>query len=192
MKRTFYLLLLFALWSQNGKAQADKELKIRIDSMMQLTQAGDLERILDFTYPKLFTIAPREKIAEAMRNAFDSEDYSSSLDSVVVLKINPVFDLQGGQFALVKHSMVMRMKFKKPINDEQADSMLDDMEENFGENNVRFDKKNNTIVIFLLSNMLAIKDSYARNWTFTNYNEDDETTPLLFSKELVEKLREYK
>jgi len=192
MKRTIILLLMFAFLSHAGEAQVDKDLKTRIDSVLMYTQAGNFERLLDFTYPKLFKIAPREQIAEAMRNATDGDDYTSSMDSVTLLKINPVFSLQGGQYAVILHSMLLKMKFKKPITDEQAVAVMDVMEDNFGRENLRFDKKNNTMVIQLRANMLAIKDSYATNWTFATYNEDDETTPLLFSRELIEKIREYK
>lgn len=184
----FFLLML----SVSTRAQQDASLKVRLDSMMLVTKASDIDKILDYTYPKLFTIATREQLAEAMSAAFETEEYSSSLDSVEVIKIYPVFNLGAGQYAKIKHSMLMRMKFRDPIDDEQAAQALTEMEASFGKGNLRFDKPANTFVISIISAMLAIKDEFSSEWSFVNYSGDDQMVKLLFSKELIEKLQEYK
>ncbi len=47
-------------------------------------------------------------------------------------------------------------------------------------------------MVFKLAVVVAIKDSYSREWTFINYIEDEPLADMLFSKELISKLSEFK
>jgi hypothetical protein len=192
MRNTFFLTLLFTFLTFSGLAQQDAKLMVRIDSMMKITQASDFEKLLDYTYPKLFTIAPREQLLEAMKNGLNTEEFSTTMDSVQVITVYPVFSLNNGQYSKVKHTILIRMKFKQALGKEQIAGIIPEMEQVFGKGNIRFDQKNNTLVIFKLAEMVAIKDEYAKEWSFVTYNESDPTVPLLFSKEVIEKLKEYK
>jgi hypothetical protein len=192
MRNTLFLTLLSAFFSLSGLAQQDPKLMTRIDSMMKVTQASNFEKLLDYTYPRLFTLVPREQLIEAMKNGLDTEEFSTTMDSVILTKVYPVFSLEGGQYAKLKHTMLIRMKFKQTLSKEQFTSVVPSMEEVFGKGNVRLDQANNTVVIFKLAEMVAIKDEYAKEWSFVTYNENDETVALLFSKDLIEKLKEYK
>ena len=192
MRNTFFLTLLFTFLSFSGLAQQDAALMARIDTMMKVTQASNFEKLLDYTYPKLFTIAPRAQLVEAMKGGLETEEFSTTMDSVKVSTVYPVFSLQAGQYAKIKHTMLIRMKFKQPLSEAQVANVLPSMEEVFGKGNLRFDKANNTLVIFKLAEMVAVKDEYAKEWSFVTYNENDETVGLLFSKEVIAKLKEYK
>jgi hypothetical protein len=88
--------------------------------------------------------------------------------------------------------MLMRMKFRETLDSADLETILPQMEAGFGKGNLRFDKPGNTLVIFILSEMVAIKDEYATEWCFVNYGEEDNVAKLLFSREVIEKLREYK
>lgn len=191
MRNTFFLTLLSITLCVTALAQQDPKLTARIDSMMKITQASDFEKLLDYTYPKLFTIAPREQLLEAMKNGLDTEEFSVTMDSVKVTAVYPVFTLQGGQYSKIKHTMLIRMKFKKPMTEEQVTNVVPGMEEVFGKGNIRLDRANNTLVISKLAEMVAIKDEYAKEWSFVTYNENDDTIALLFTKELIQKLKEY-
>jgi hypothetical protein len=104
----------------------------------------------------------------------------------------PIFTIGTGQYAKISHTMLMRMTFKEPIDSAESAEMLPQMKEQFGKDNVRFDKKANAVVILLHSTMVAIKDEFAKEWSFVNYDEDSPMVEMLFSKEVIEKLKEYK
>lgn len=159
--------------------------------MLQVTEDKNLEKILDFTYPKLFEIATREQLTQAMRDAFETEEFSTTLDSVKLKTIFPVFIIKDGEYAKIKHTMLMRMKFKMSLDSYNSNSMVPIMEETFGKGNVRLDKEQNSIVIFINSVMVAVKDEFSPEWSFVNYNEEDPMSDLIFSKEVIEKLKEY-
>jgi hypothetical protein len=192
MRKTAFLLCLSLILSVAGKAQQDARLLARLDSMMLVTQEMNLEKILDYTYPKLFTIATREQMADAMKSSFETEDFKTTLDSLKIGKVHPVFSTKEGKYAKISHTMLMRMHFTETIEEEQSKAVIPAMEKEFGIGKVRFDKEKNTIIISLNSEMVAIQDEYAAEWCFVNYNEEDSLVNLLFSKEVIEKLKEYK
>ena len=192
MRKTVFFLWLGLILSVAGKSQQDARLLARLDSMLLVTQEMNLEKILDYTYPKLFTIATREQMADAMKSSFETEDFKTTLDSLKIGKVHPVYSTKEGQYAKISHTMLMRMHFTETIEEEQSKAVIPAMENEFGIGKVRFDKEKNTIIISLSSEMVAIQDEYAAEWCFVNYNEKDSLVNLLFSKEVIEKLKEYK
>ncbi len=191
MRRIILLLVISLITSITGHAQQDAKLIERLNALMKFTQLKDLEAILDYTYPKVFTFAPREQLKEVLQSTFESEEFSCSLDSVKVEKVFPVFSIKEAQYAKITHSMIMRMKFKEYEDSTLENMVLPMMKAQFGDANVRYDK-DKTLVIFMIPELVAIKDEFAKEWGFVNYDEEDKMVSMLFSKEVIEKLKEYK
>ena len=193
--KTISLSLLFLVFGIIGNAQQDTSLVNRVNKMLKLTQVKDLEKVMDFTYPKLFTIAPREALIEVMKNTYETDEYIIELDSVNVVTIFPVFKINDTSYAKVKHTMLMKMKYKEPYDTadkESKDLMVSLMQQKFGEGNVRFDPIANSLNIFMVPDMVGIKTK-SSNWTFANLNEDNPAMlNMLFSKQVLNKLKEFK
>lgn len=149
--------------------------------------------MLDFTYPKLFTIVTRDQMKEALINSYESEDFSISFDSVKMKTIFPAFTASNGQYVKISYTMQMHMKFKEVLDSSSEKIMLPLMDEKFGAGSSSFDKQTNTININSLSYLVGIKDSYSKDWSFVNYEEEEGPLhAMLFSKEILQKLKEYK
>ena len=194
MKQIFlWLPLLFLGIAAN--AQQDTSLVKRVNEMLKLTQLKDIEKIMDYTYPKLFTIAPRETLITVMKNAYETDEFLIELDSVKVVTIFPVFVMNDTSYVKVKHTMLMKMKYKEPYDTADKDSrefMVSLMEQKFGKGKVRFDPVTNSLNIFMVPEMVGIKYK-ASKWTFANLNEDNpEMLNMLFSKKVLDKLKEFK
>jgi len=193
--KSIFLSLLFLVFGIIGKAQQDTSLVNRVNQMLNLTQVKDLEKVMDFTYPKLFTIAPRKALIEVMKNTYETDEYIIELDSVNVVTIFPVFKINDTSYAKVKHTMLMKMKYKEPYDTadkESKDLMVSLMQQKFGEGNVRFDPIANSLNIFMVPDMVGIKTK-SSNWTFANLNEDNPAMlNMLFSKQVLNKLKEFK
>ena len=189
------LSLLFLVFGIIGNAQQDTSLVSRVNKMLKLTQVKDLEKVMDFTYPKLFTIAPREALIELMKNTYETDEYIIELDSVNVVTIFPIFKINDTSYAKVKHTMLMKMKYKEPYDTadkENKELMVSLMQQKFGEGNVRFDPIANSMNIFMIPDMVGIK-TRSSNWTFANLNEDNPAMlNMLFSKQVLNKLKEFK
>src|SRR5690242_21824822 len=95
-----------------GGTNDGASLEHRLDQFMELTDKMDLEELMEYTYPKLFTIAPKESVLKALKEAYNSEEVRMQLDSLKIEKIYPVFEMENGSYAKIDYSMVMLMDFK--------------------------------------------------------------------------------
>ncbi|HET6766942.1 MAG TPA: hypothetical protein VFH08_06080 [Chitinophagaceae bacterium] len=194
MKSNF-LWLSFLFTGIIANAQQDTALIRRVNEMLNYTQLKDLDKVMDYTYPRLFTIAPRDALMAAMKSAFETDEFVVELDSVKVHTIFPVFMMNDTSYVKVRHTMLMKMKYKKPydISDKDSkESMVSLMEQRFGKGKVRFDPVANSLNIFMVPDMVGIKDRSSM-WTFANLNEDNPAMlNMIFSKKVLDKLREFK
>jgi hypothetical protein len=189
------LVLLIAVFGIAGHTQLDTALLNRVNQLLKVTQLKDLDKLMDYTYPKLFSIVPRDLMIETLKQTYDSEEFSVEPDSVEVIKIFPVFIIKDTSYVKVKHSMLMRMKFKEPLDTSDIESKLmlvSILEAKYGEGNVRFDAAANSLNILAKPYLVGIKDTISNTWTFVNLDEDNPAMlELLFSQAVRNKLKEY-
>jgi hypothetical protein len=178
-------------------SQTDSELKNRLKLFMEANNALNFERIMDYTYPKLFTIVTREQMIEVMNNTFNNDEIKISMDSLKVDSVYKEFKLQANSYAKIKYSMKLVMKFKEDTTatenekNKMNESMLAAMQGQFGKANVITDSAG-CLHIKVVTNMVAIKDEYAKEWCFVNLKEGDPLTKELLTDELLDKLATYK
>jgi len=196
-KISILLTLLFVQFILLG--QKDSSLERRLAEFMHVNDEMELDKILDYTYPKLYTIVPRDQMLEVLQNTFENENMSIHLDSLQINTIHPVFKLENGSYAKVIYSMNMFMAFKNDREDsltdekrkERDDFMLSSFSEQYGAGNVSIDPASGYLKIKIVSPMVAVKDEYAIQWCFVNFKENDPITHRLFSKEVLKKLAAY-
>jgi len=192
IKKLLLILSSLVLITLNLSAQQDARLMERVEGILKVTQAKDLDKILDYTYPKLFTIATREQMAEALKESFETDVFIMDFDSVKLKTVFPVFTIKDTQYAKISYSMIMRMKFKTAIDSTGSVTFKELMEPKFGIGNISFNQQDNTFNIYMLSYLVAIKDEISKDWNFVNYDEEDSMVSFLFSAGVIEKLKEYK
>ena len=187
----FFLLILSGIGSYG---QQDTSLLNRLHAMLKFTQIKDIEKVLDYTYPKLFTFASKQMLLSTMKATYETEEYTIELDSVGVHKIFPVFRIDDTSYVKVKHTMLMKMKYKQPYDTSDAENtnyLITLMEAKYGKGNVRFNRKENSLSIFMIPDMIGIRPPNAQ-WTFANLNEDNPAMlEALFSKKVRDKLNEF-
>lgn len=178
------------------QAQTDATLLKRLDEILHYTQVMDMEKVMDYTWPKLFTIATREQLMEVVLSSFDNETFSTTLDSLKVDTVFPSFSVLDESFSKIRHSMTMRMKFKEPVDSaadiNEREMMAGIMEGQFGKGNVRYDHKTDALVVVMHPDLVAIRNKAEGIWYFVNLDEENEMMMnLLFSKEVQDKLKAY-
>ena len=194
MKKILLILAFSTSFLNDIAAQVDTLLVKRVNEILRYTQEKNNEKILDYTYPKLFKIVTRKQMAEALNGMYETDEFTTVLDSLFIIKIHPVFTVEGKEYSKIMHSMVMHMKFKEPIDttgtESEEDFLLTLMGEKYGKENVRFDLKDNTLIIKSTPDMIAVKEN--NTWYFANYNEDNPAMiDLLFSKAVQKKFKEF-
>jgi hypothetical protein len=190
------LLLLAIGFSVSCFAQADTSLQGRLKAFMQANEKLDFDKVLDYTYPKLFTLVPRNQMIDVMKGSFDNETLTVTMDSLRIVTIYPEYTDTSGRYAKIDYSMLMKMKFKEEEKDsteagKQKEFMLTAFREEYGEDNVLFDEKEKLYKIQIVTAMIAIKDSFAKEWSFINFKKDDPMAEVLLSAAVIEKMSSY-
>lgn len=189
------LLLLAFITATLVSFSQDAALTARLNSFIKANDAMDLDKILDFTYPKVFTIAPREKLKEALEEGFNGDDVKVKMDSMQIQKVFPVFTHGEGTFAKIQYSFVMYMTFKESDDEEnkqeQNEFMLTMLGETYGQQNVSFDPVLKAIKIKVNSEMAAIKDDFAKEWSFMDMVNNKAMNEIMLDKTILDKLATY-
>ncbi len=195
MKVLVFVSLLF-FYAFPAYAQEDTALVNRVSQLLKYTQSKDLEKIMDYTYPKLFDIAPRELMISTLEETYENDDFNIELDSVNILSIFPVFIVNDTSYVKLTHSMLMKMKYKEPLDTSDMESkymLVAILEPKYGTGNVRFDSAANSLNIYMKPDILGIKDKTSHTWTFITINDENPLIlEMLFSQAVLNKLKEYK
>lgn len=194
MKKLFIVLFVFC-FSLHSNSQEDSTLRARLSAFMNANDLMDFEKVMDYTYPKLFTLVPREQMIEVMNSSFDNEEISIKIDSLKIDSIYPVFTNAEGHFAKVDYSMLMLMKLKAGEDStkekEKNDVVIAALKDQYGEEKVIFNEATGNIHIYVSTAMVAIRDQYAKEWCFINFKKDDPMTEALLSKDVIDKVNSY-
>lgn len=192
MKKLFVLFLLILSCSVIASAQADEGMKARLDTFMKLNQSLQFEKLMDYIYPKVFTIAPKEQLVQVFKESFaGNDDMSMEMDSLRTGTISSQVTIGEGSYYLIRYSMLIRIK----ITNEKADgsnSMLGLMKSQYGEDNVRHDKATGKFVITVNTSMVAIKDAQSPQWSFLNFEPDHPLAAQLLDEAVITKLKTFK
>ena len=79
----FKTTLFITLLSIGCFAQDLAGLKTESQKMFDTALSLNFEKMLDFTYPKVFDIAPKEELAGMMENTFENEQMSIKLEKLI-------------------------------------------------------------------------------------------------------------
>ncbi|MFT3933197.1 MAG: hypothetical protein QM726_06250 [Chitinophagaceae bacterium] len=192
MKRLFTIFAICLCFT--AFSQPVQTLRQRLSGFIEANGAMNLEKVLDYTYPKLFTIAPREQMVEMMKQSFNNEQMSIRLDSLKTDSIYPVFSMQEGSYAKIRYSMKMIMQLKNTDADQKkkdAEAIRAAMQSQLPAGRSFIDSSGD-IIIYTSSVMVAAKDKQSKEWTFMNLKDGDQVVTQLFSKEILDKLATYK
>ncbi|MEO6315497.1 MAG: hypothetical protein ABIU63_15810 [Chitinophagaceae bacterium] len=172
-------------------AQTDPLLQQRLNYFMEANRQLHFDSVIAYTYPKLFTLVPRDEMLEMLQNSFENEQLTIRLDSLQTDSIYPVFKMQEGSYAKIRYSLNMIMQLKDSSAAGKENDLLAAMQAQYGTGKVRLDSAKN-IVVQVTALMLAAKDKYARQWCFVNLKDSDPLISQLFTKEIIDKTATYK
>ena len=189
--RKMIIIIFLLVTAGQVTAQADKdsaELVKRLDIFMQYNNQMDFDKVMDYVYPKVFTIAPRKEVQASMEEAFSNEELGIKMDSLKIERVYPLFSEGKNKYARVTYSMLILMTPKTDDDDSTGiNSFLDIMQGQYGKENVRLDITGKTILISQKVDMAAIRDDLSPEWTFLNIVREDPTMEMLLSKNLIER-----
>lgn len=178
---SFFCFLLLVITSE---AQDYKD-QIRADFTKYVTHLAQKEfpQSMDYMNPAFLKVVPKDKLIEVMEKTFNNPEIEIELDSTEIMSVDDKKLIKGENFAKLKYTNLLRMKFnaegKEKIN---TDETFANLKEQFGEENVRFDKTSEFFTIRVYKNVVANSKDLQR-WTFVVVEERQKSILVKFLPE---------
>jgi hypothetical protein len=156
--RKISILLALVISAFQGFAQEyTKEILRATEEYMEVNQKLDVDGIMEMVYPKIFEIVPKEAFKMQYKQLFDSEEMTIGFGDFAIKEVlDKTVEHQGEVFGVVRYNFGMTMKFA----DNSADEfILAAFEEEYGEDNVSYDKQTSTFGLNVDSEMFVIKNT---------------------------------
>ncbi len=191
MKKKITFLLACILFTTLSFSQDLNALKAEIQKTYDATIALNYDKILDYTYPKLYKFVPRDKMKEALIATFNGTNEMK----VKILAVDPNFNygeiktIDNQKFCLVKHNLSMEVTLNETLEDEDVEMMIDLLKSAMETEDITFDKEKTTFKVSKISTMIAISDELTKNqWRFLNKDKDNKLMTMLLNKKVVTEL----
>jgi len=192
MKNIKILTLSLFVFALNSVVAQNKEtLAKETNSMYDATLKMDFDKIVEYTYPKLFDIMPKDQLVEVLKQTFDNESFK-----VEFITINPNFEyskiykIEKKSLAIIDYKMSLTMRFYEELDQQNIDLMITNLKMSESYDEVNFDKEKNAFIIKGVSKMIAISDELTNNkWNFITYDKSKrQIAEMLLSDSILNKL----
>jgi len=193
MKKTLTLTLVVLFMTMHIVAkdmtvEALTTLKADLKTYKNATMKGDVDTLMGFIYPTIFTISPKEQMTKMFKEMYASGKMPT-IKKMDFTKINPMQKFDKGNFTTVVYDMSMDMTLRE-LKPEMKSQMLEMLKSQMGANSkVSLDDKTNTFQIEKQAELIAIKDG-KESWKFI---EKQQSASLIQAKllpaQIVEKLK---
>jgi hypothetical protein len=159
--------------------------------MMAATNQMDFKKVMDYTYPAIFDLAPREMLEEVMESSLENDMFKMSfIETNSIPTISDVKEIKGGHYSLVNMPTKMKMAFKTQLEENQVGQMIEGMKANMNANKIEFNKEENALIIDLVTTSIAAFDKHTENtWKFLSYqSEQREQMIMIIDEEILKGL----
>jgi len=189
-KYIFSLLIAFSSVAAVAQNNSDPQLSKRLDDYMRLTKELKFEQLMEYTHPKIFSIATKEQLVEVFKQSFDNEQISIGFDSTAITGISESFKFENALYKKIDYSMALVVRFKdtSSLSDENFITIMKTSFENaFSDAVVNYNKAQKKFEIKGSSIMIAIKDNASTPWMFLGYDrKNGDLLKMLYPKEVIE------
>jgi hypothetical protein len=209
----FIVLLIFlsSCKSEPGK----KSLEKRFTAYLHALDSKNLDKIIDLSYPKLHTIKERKEVEQLMLGPLNYRQPDIRFDSIRKDSIYPIVKVEKGYYSIA--TFLMSMSFASdsvvetyPRNQRARDSALLDhvigsehypapkatlkallLANEFGVEMIDFKESPERTIMYVRVAAIAVKDKFAKEWTFVTGGNDQELFNSLFSVGVLKKLSSF-
>ncbi len=175
-------------------SSADPSLQRRTREFISATAALDVNRLMEYVYPKIYTIASKEDMKKLLSGMFNSKEMKISIDSIKLDSTFPIFQYKDGRYAKITYSCVLRLKFLQAADspDSTMARLIPVMEKRYGKGSTWYDPAKKNINIHNHLSMVALKDSYAKEWCFMDLTQNPAMAAKMLDADLITKIQSYK
>jgi hypothetical protein len=166
----------FTVYSQTS----DPALNKRLSQYLAYSKDLKIDQLLGYMYPRIFEMASKNQIKEALVSAYNNPDIQIKLDSIAISKVLPISKFNKGAYTKFSYAVKMQIKLLKEEMAESANKILENFKEKFGEENVTYDETAKLFLVYQTKEALAIKDNYSKNiWTILGLEKDQNINSII-------------
>ncbi len=188
-----YILQIFSILFliTNSFSQSLEELKSNSQKIYEATTTLNYDQILEYTYPKVFTIIPKDKMKEALESTFKGTEEMK----VKLIDVAPNFTygeiktIDKQKICQVNHNLSMELTFTETLEEGNAEMMIEIFKEAMETEDVTFNKEKTTFSINKVATMIAISDELTKNqWRFLNKDKENKLMKMLLNKKVLQEI----
>ncbi|MCF6244473.1 MAG: hypothetical protein L3J43_05500 [Sulfurovum sp.] len=188
---TTLVLLMFVstnIVAKDMKVEALTTLKSDLETYKTATMKGDVDTLMGFIYPTIFTVSPKEQMTKMFKEMYASGKMPK-ISKMSFGKINEIQKFDKGHFTTVVYNMDMDMTLGE-LKPEMKSQMLEMLKTQMGpKSKVSLDDKTNTFHIEKESELIAIKEG-KESWKFIEKTQVDSLVQAkLLPAQIIEKLK---
>ncbi len=152
-------------------AQSAENLKQSFQKMLTAMDKLDFETMVDFTYPKLVTLAGRGALLKEIRQPFEDPAIKLSfLSDKAEPEFSGIMEIENRKFCLIKRQTAIKIAFIEKLTAEASESILQNMQKSALSRKVNYRKSENAFYSVGPEFTIAIADVLTKNqWRFLTY-----------------------
>ena len=183
-----FLLSLLIFFAASVSETDEQTIKSDFQKIITYTSQMKIDKVLDMTYPQLFTVMPKAQMSAMANGALASMGVKMIYEQVPIdLKMTPIKKLSKSTICLSRYnqSMVLEVKDSRLLDMVAQAKMKDNKIEKLGTNKIRIKGS---------SYLLAIKDAYTKNtWKYLRYDDENAAANgKILSKEIIASVAQLK
>lgn len=161
----------------------------RLNDYMRFTRELKFDNIIDYTHPKLFTIATKDQLKEFLQSSFENEQMKIEFDSTAIKKVSENFKVENVSYKRVDYWMAVTVTFKNTaaLSDSNfISSMTAALQQGFPEGRIVYNPFRKKFEIQANGLMIAIKDNDSSPWMFLGYQKNDALIKKLYPDQVID------
>jgi len=165
-----------------------KSLKTALSQYTDATVTNNVEKLVNFMYPKSFTIISKESMIEQLNKAYKSGKVPS-VKNIKHLKLEPIQSYNLGRYSIITSSMTTVLNSPKADDEAFESYMLSLLQDKFASRGiVTLDKKKHQFNIQHTNKTIALKEK--DSWKFIGFKQAKKYIEKgIFPKTLIEKVQ---
>lgn len=177
MTRIAALLLISFLSLNSTSAQSEKAIRAGFEKYQNLIKEGDLSASMDYIYPKLFTIVPKDQMLQVLKSTMDNPMMEIKFGDLSITDVQKAKKVGSEYFAILKYKTSMQLKLKAQ-SPEMAmmmnQQLMAGFSEKYGAGNVSLDEASGFFTVKIIETAVAVSNDGKNNWTYVSLQEGQE------------------
>ena len=155
MKKLILSFLLAGL-TAGVYGQSQAEVEKLLSEYQKAMQAKEWLKSLDYVYPAMFDVIPREMMEETLAQTFNSPELEIAFEEMELLQVSDIYSEDNITYSFADYTLVMSMQLAGDKTEEQTQQFAEIMASQVGEENVSVDGK--VVYITQTNKLAAIKN----------------------------------